>query len=174
MKQQSTEVREASSVQWGNLEAWLRTQVQGFIQQILDEEVSVFLARSKSQRQTPIAGGGYRNGYGKPRQLTLSCGTITVRRPRVRDSEARFVSHVLPLFKRKSTAIEALVPELYLHGLAQGDFDLALRGLLGGPAPLSSSTVARLKDSGTRNWRGGTPGPWRISKWCISGWTGSM
>jgi len=77
MEKQSTEVRGASSVQWGNLEAWLRTQVQGFIQQILDEEVSVFLARSKSQRRTPICGGGYRNGYGKPRQLTLSCGTMT-------------------------------------------------------------------------------------------------
>jgi putative transposase len=146
MKKQSTEVRGASSVQWGNLEAWLRTQVQGFIQQILDAEVSVFLARPKSQRRPPLAAGGYRNGYGKPRQLTLSCGTITVRRPRVRNGEARFVSHVLPLFKRKSTAIEALVPELYLHGLAQGDFDLALRGLLGGNAPLSSSTVARLKE----------------------------
>jgi putative transposase len=58
------------------------------------------------------------------------------------------VSQVLPLFKRKSTAIEAFVPELYLHGLAQGDFDLALRGLLGGHASLSSSTVARLKEKG--------------------------
>jgi putative transposase len=28
------------------------------------------------------------------------------------------------------------LPELYLHGLAQGDFDLALRGLLGEGAPL--------------------------------------
>jgi hypothetical protein len=70
------------------LEAWLRTQGQGFIQQILDEEVSVFLARSKSQRRTPISGGGYRTGYGKPRQLALSCGTITVRRPRVRDGRS--------------------------------------------------------------------------------------
>jgi putative transposase len=66
----------------------------------------------------------------------------------VRDGEARLVSQVLPLFKRKSTAIEAFVPELYLHGLAQGDFDLALRGLLGGHASLSSSTVARLKEKG--------------------------
>lgn len=146
MEQQSTEARGASSVQWENLEAWIRTQVQGFIQQILDEEVSMFLARPKSQRRPPVSGGGYRNGYGKPRRLTLSCGTITVRRPRVRDCEARFVSHVLPLFKRKSTTIEALVPELYLHGLAQGDFNLALRGLLGEGAPLSGPTVARLKE----------------------------
>jgi putative transposase len=42
------------------------------------------------------------------------------------------------------------LPELYLHGLAEGDFDLALRGLLGEEAPLSASTVARLKDRGLR------------------------
>jgi putative transposase len=32
-----------------------------------------------------------------------------------------------------------------LHGLAQGDFDLALRGLLGDEAALSEGTIARLK-----------------------------
>lgn len=146
MEKQSTEGTRPSSIQWDNLEAWIRAHVQGFIQQILEEEVNTFLRRPKSQRRL-IAGGGYRNGYGKPRQLTLSCGTITVRRPRVRDCEARFASRVLPLFKRKSTAIDALVPELYLHGLAPGDFALALRGLLGEHAPLSGSTVARLKET---------------------------
>lgn len=40
-----------------------------------------------------------------------------------------------------------LLPTLYLHGLAEGDFDLALRGLLGDGAPLSASSVARLKAS---------------------------
>jgi hypothetical protein len=39
-----------------------------------------------------------------------------------------------------------MLPELYLHGLAQGDFELALRGLLGEDAPLSGPTVARLKE----------------------------
>jgi hypothetical protein len=38
-----------------------------------------------------------------------------------------------------------LLPQLYLHGLALGDFDLALRGLLGDGAPLSAASVARLK-----------------------------
>jgi len=96
---------------------------------MLLEEVNDFLGRKKSQRRFPLDGRGYRNGYGKPRRLTLSCGTITVRRPRVRDTDARFVSQVLPLFKRKSTTIEAFVPELSRHGLALGDFELALRGL---------------------------------------------
>lgn len=34
---------------------------------------------------------GYRNGYGKERNLTLSCGTITLRRPRVRGIAEKFV-----------------------------------------------------------------------------------
>ena len=38
----------------------------------------------------------------------------------------------------------AVVP--YMHGLASGDFELALRGLLGEQAPLSASTVARAKE----------------------------
>ena len=40
-----------------------------------------------------------------------------------------------------------MLPRLYLHGLAEGDFDLALRGLLGEGAPLSASSIARLKAS---------------------------
>jgi putative transposase len=38
-----------------------------------------------------------------------------------------------------------LIPELYLHGLASGDFELALRELLGDGAPLSASSLQRLK-----------------------------
>ena len=146
MKQQSTEAPRSSSVQWDNLESWVRGHVQGFIQQILEEEVSEFLGRSKPQQRRPLSEGGYRNGYGKSQRLTLSCGTITVRWPRVRDCEAQFASRVLPLFKPKSRAVERLLPELYLHGLAQGDFELALRGVLGEGAPLSGPTVARLKE----------------------------
>jgi hypothetical protein len=69
--------------------------------------------------------------YGKPRQLTLTNGTITIRRPRVRDLNERFVSRILPLFKRQTKEVGELLPQLYLHGLALGDFELALRGLLG-------------------------------------------
>jgi len=86
-----------------------------------------------------------RNGYGKPRRLGLTSGTITVRRPRVRGVGERFVSRVLPLFKRRTCEIGELLPQLYLHGLALGDFDLALRGLLGDAAPRSPASLARLK-----------------------------
>jgi transposase-like protein len=52
---------------------------------------------------------------------------------------------VLPLFKRRTEQVGALLPQLYLHGLAQGDFELALRGLLGEGAPLSASSIERLR-----------------------------
>ena len=72
--------------------------------------------------------------------------TITLRRPRVRGLSERFESRLLPLFKRRTEEVGAAARrELYLHGLAQGDFDLALRGLLGDGAPLSAASIARLK-----------------------------
>jgi len=136
----------AQRVTWERLESYVRGKAQELIQALLEEEVTELLGRGKSERRGVVdAPGGYRSGHGKPRRLTLGSGTITVRRPRVRDLEERFESRILPLFVRRSQEVNALIPELYLHGLAEGDFDLALRGLLGEEAPLSASTVARLK-----------------------------
>jgi transposase-like protein len=52
---------------------------------------------------------------------------------------------VLPLFQRRTQEVGKLLPELYLHGLAERDFDRALRGLLGDGAPLAPASIARLK-----------------------------
>ncbi len=153
MHQQSTATPASSSVTWDSLEAWVRERIQGFIQDLLEEEVTELLGRRKSERRAAVdPQPGYRNGYGKPRRLTLGCGTITVCRPRVRGLDARFQSRVLPLFARRTREVSALLPELYLHGLAAGDFDLALRGLVGQDAPLSASTVARLKARWQLEW----------------------
>jgi hypothetical protein len=51
-----------------------------------------------------------------------------------------------PGVKRRTEQVGELLPQLYLHGLAQRDFELALRGLLGDGAPLSASSIARLKE----------------------------
>ena len=54
---------------------------------------------------------------------------ITVRRLRVRGLEGPFESRILPLFVRRT---EGVAPrQLYLHGLARGEFELGLRGLSG-------------------------------------------
>lgn len=189
-----------SRVTWEDLEEWVResvmprtAKVQEFLQGVLEEEVTEFLGRRKSERRRAVDGSpGYRNGYGKRRHLTLRCGTVAVRRPRVRGlsvmpqtAEERFISRVLPLFARrtqsempKTAEVAGLVSDLYLHGLAEGDFDLALRGLLGesempetAEAPLSASTVGRLKERWSRRWREthGAGADWMTSRWSISG-----
>jgi putative transposase len=136
----------ASSPTWDTLEAFARTQVQSYIQQLLEDEVTELLGREKSERRAAVdAPIGSRNGHGKPRRLALMNGTISVQRPRVRDVEETFCSRLLPLFQRRTKEVTALLPELYLHGLALGDFELALRGLLGDGAPLSASAILRLK-----------------------------
>jgi putative transposase len=128
------------------LEEMVRLKAQEYIQEILEDEVEAFLGRKKSERIKPIDGTpGYWNGHGKWKKFSVMNGTITVRRPRVRGTEERFESKIIPFFKRRSKEVGQLLPELYLHGLAKGNFDMALRGLLGEGAPLSASAIDRLK-----------------------------
>lgn len=138
---------------WERLHERLQGAVQALIQEALEAEVTELLGRVRYQRRAAVdAPAGYRNGYGKPRKLTTPAGTLTLRRPRVRGLEERFESRILPLFVRRTKEVSELLPELYLHGLAEGDFDLALRGLLGEEAPLSARTVARLKERWQAEW----------------------
>ena len=150
MKQRtSPEVVESREVCYDTLEQWARGQIQAQLQYLLEEEVTTFLGRARHERRdlvSPIDPPlGSRNGYGKPRAFSMLSGTVTVRRPRVRDLTERFVSKVLPLFTRRTQEVGTMLPELYLHGLSTGDFELALRGLLGEGAPLSASSIQRLK-----------------------------
>src|ERR687892_210721 len=86
-----------TGVHWEHLEEWVRGQVQRLIQELLEEEITGFLGRTRSARRSALDGFlGYRNGHGKRRRLTLGSGTVEVRRPRVRNTEERFESRVLP------------------------------------------------------------------------------
>jgi transposase-like protein len=153
MRKQSTTEGHTSRIVWDNLEEWARRKVQEFVQSLLEEEVTELVGRKKSERRKAVDSPPvYRNGYGRGRRLTLGCGTVKVRRPRVRGLEGRFQSRVLPLFARRSKGVSELIPQLYLHGLALGDFDIALKGLLGEEAPVSANTVARLKERWQLEW----------------------
>jgi len=146
MGEKSTEERFGSRTVWESLEAMARERIGEFVQALLEEEVTALVGRRKSERRRVVdAPPVYRNGHGKPRKLAMMGGTVTVQRPRVRGLEERFESQILPLFRRRTREVTALLPELYLHGLAQGDFELALRGLLGEGAALSASSIERLR-----------------------------
>lgn len=132
---------------WDHLEACARARIRHWLQALLEEDVTTGLGRPRFARRAAVdAPAGYRKGYGKPRQLTVSCGTITVRRPRVRGLAERVVSRVLPLFQRRTKPVGARLPRLSLHGVALGDFELALQGLVGEGAPLSPASLQRLKE----------------------------
>jgi len=159
MKEKTTSTESASTVCYETMEAHARSRIQEWLQDLLEVEVTEFLGRAKSQRRQGLenASLGYRNGYGKPRGVALTAGTITVRRPRMRNLAERFESRVLPLFKRRTAELGAMLPQLYLHGLSSGDFELALRGLLGEGAPLSAASLLRLKGAWQaeyESWKG--------------------
>ena len=120
MEKKTTEATPSSSASWETLEAHLRGRMRVWIQDLLEAEVEELLGRREGQRRSPVDPQlGYRNGYGKPRKLTLSNGTVAVRRPRVRGLEKRFESRILPLFARRTP---------------------------GQDAPLSPATIGRLKE----------------------------
>jgi len=153
VKEQNTSSAIPSRPLWDTLETFVRDKIQELVQALLEEEVTALLGRAKSVRRGAVdAGGGSRNGYGRPRRVALHAGTIVVRRPRVRGMDTRFTSQVLPLFKRRTGTVADTLRDLYLHGLALGDFEQALRGVLGAGAPLSASSIARLRERWTADY----------------------
>jgi hypothetical protein len=142
--------RVSRAPEWETLEAWTRAKIQEAIPAVLEAEVTERLGQAKSVRRAAVdAPPGYRTGDGKPRRLALTSGAIMVRRPRVRGLEERFASRLLPLFRRRTQEGGSPGARTLPPGLAQGAFELALRGLAGDGAPLSPSSIARLKARST-------------------------
>lgn len=121
MKEKHIGGNESKGILYDELEEFARGKIREYLQDLLEQEVTEWLGREKSERKSsPLEQPGYRNGYGKRRRFTMSLGTIEIYRPRVRNLDERFESRVLPMFKRQTQEVRDLVPELYLHGLASG------------------------------------------------------
>ena len=149
MVQETTSRASPSRPIWERLEAYVREQVQQRIRALLEEEIPALLGQPQSARRGSVdAPKGWRHGDGQPRRRGWRLGTLTVCWPRVRGPGGRMVSRVLPLFKRRGREVGELLPQLPLHGSARGDCELAPRRLLGESAPLSATSLARLK----ANW----------------------
>ena len=133
------------------LDTLAREGAQSMLISALEQEVEEFLGRARYARAEG-EGRGYRNGAGNPRKIALGCGTVELRAPRVRDTREPVSSKILPRYQRASEAIRALLPELYLQGLATGDFEPALRTLLGDAAPLSPASIVRLKEQWAQDY----------------------
>lgn len=130
------------------LEAISRQGAQRMLSAALEQEVEEYLERQRYvRRHEESEFRGYRNGYGRERQVTIGSGTIKVRAPRVSDTPAEqepFESKILKPYQKRSQKLAELFPKLFVEGLATRDFEPALRCLLGKSAALSPATIVRL------------------------------
>jgi len=128
------------------LESIARAGACRILAQLLEEEVEAFLDRPRYAR-----GGrdtGYRNGYAREREVGIGTWSVPVRAPRASDLPAGsepFRSAILPERRYLSAETQRLFARLYLEGLSSGDFEPAMRQLMGEAATLSASTIIRLK-----------------------------
>jgi putative transposase len=123
----------------------------------LDAEVNEYVARHVEQVDDDGRRLVVRNGRARERRLTVGSGTMAIRAPRVNDKRVdeqtgereKFASKILPAYARRSPKVTDVLPVLYLRGLSSGDFEPALRDLLGEDAAgLSPSSIGRL----TKQW----------------------
>lgn len=96
-----------------------------------------------------------RNGKAAERTLVTGAGVLQIRAPRVHDRREgqRFSSYILPKYARRSPKVADVLPVLYLRGLSTGDFAPALEGFFGTDAGLSASTITRLIETWSDEYR---------------------
>jgi putative transposase len=124
------------------LEELCRRKISEIIQAVLVAEADEFLGRMLGVPAKSAS--GYRDGYEEQRTISYGSTPVTIRRPRVRESEIPFASEILPPYKRRFPELDRTMHELWLQGLSTRDFEPSLRALLGETAPLSPSTISRV------------------------------
>ena len=102
----------------------IRDRVRGFIEELVEAELSEALGRSRYQRSetAEVSSGtaGYRHGR-RERQLLGSFGPVTIGVPRARLNQAdgtsgEWHSEVLPRYARMTQQVEAVIAGAYLSG----------------------------------------------------------
>lgn len=124
------------------LNALILGHLSKLLPELVEQEISEALGRVRYEQHDSKAEKQYRNGYHKPRSLACGCGTFSFQLPRLREP---FESQIVKRYQRHTNEVAAALPQLYLHGLATGDFRDALEALLGEAAPLSPASIVRLK-----------------------------
>ena len=153
MEQDSTNKRMGSAEPF-SAEAWfdpievgVRERVRGFIEELLEQELTRALGRNRHER-TAAEPKGYRNGS-RERQLLGSFGPVQINVPRARlRSESggtqEWRSAALPRYARMTRQVEALIASAYLAGTNTRRVKRALAALF---------TGAVGKDVVSRVWR---------------------
>ena len=141
------DVENQVSVNRSVLDELVRVGAQRMLQSALEMEVSDYIDRHRSIERADGSRAVVRNGSLPAREIQTGAGRLEVKQPRVYDTRegVKFTSNILPPYMRKSPALEALIPILYLKGISTGQFQEALEAILGpNAAGLSANSVTRL------------------------------
>ncbi len=127
------------------LSDFLREKASVLLQAAIEAECQELLSSYEGVRDLRGRRGVVRNGYLPQREVVTGLGPVAVKVPRVKDRTAqgiRFESRLVPSYVRRAASIDAVLPWLYLRGIAQADVGPALEALLGPKvANLSSGVV---------------------------------
>ncbi len=129
------------------IETGIRDRVRGFIQELLEQELTAALGRTRHERAEGKP-KGYRNGT-RDRQLLGSFGPVELNVPRARmaaegGATQEWRSASLPRYARMTRQVEALIAGAYLSGTNTRRVKRALAALFGGAVG---------KDVVSRTWR---------------------
>ena len=152
MEQNSTTTDAADTILFAGeawfdpIEASIRGRVRGFIEELLEQELTAALGRSRSERAGEPK--GYRNGK-RERHLRGSFGPVEISVPRARMVDTsggtrEWRSPALPRYARMTRQVEALIAGAYLAGTNTRRVKRALAALFGGAVG---------KDIVSRTWR---------------------
>ena len=132
------------------LNALILGHLSKLLPELVEQEISESLGRTRYEHHEAKAGKQYRNGHHKPRALACGCGSFSFQLPRLREP---FDSQIVKRYQRHTDEVAAVLPQLYLHGLSTGDFRDALQALLGEHAPLSPASIVRLKQDWEQEYK---------------------
>jgi putative transposase len=152
MEQDSTTAADGTGLFAGEawfdpIEAGIRDRIRGFIEELLEQELTAALGRTRHERAAGEA-KGYRNGT-RERRLLGSFGPVQVGVPRARLADAgggtrEWRSSALPRYARMTRQVEALIAGAYPSGTNTRRVKRALGALFRGAAG---------KDVVSRTWR---------------------
>lgn len=128
---------------------FLREIVQGTLQRLLEEEITLHLNADPHERTEGRR--GYRNGY-RPRQLKTRVGTLHLLVPM--DREGTFKTELFDRYQRSEKALVLSLMEMYLEGVSTRKVKDVTEVLCG--TSFSKSTVSRLSgqlDADLSAWR---------------------
>ena len=147
----------------------LRSGARQLLQEAIEAELQELLATHSDRVLEDGRAGVVRNGHLPARAIQTGIGPVTVQIPKVRAKTGEpvtFHSALVPPYVRKTKALEAALPWLYLKGVSSGEMGAALEVLVGPEAKgLSANTVSRLKRRWAQEYQAWREAPLDKDRW---------